>query len=118
MKFGICTSWTNAKAVQTAGWDYVEENVQNVLQGTVEDASWTEGAKMAAAPLPIPAANSLVPASLKITGPSADLSALQKYMTRVLSRAGSVGIKTLVFGSGGARNVPEGFDRAAAFNQS
>src|SRR5207248_659966 len=69
------------------------------------------------APLPIPAANSLVPASLKITGPTADLDALKKYMTTVLSRAQRLGIKTLVFGSGGARNVPDRFDREKAGKQ-
>jgi sugar phosphate isomerase/epimerase len=107
----------NAKAVGVAGWDYVEESVQSVLQGTVEDGNWSEGAKIEGSALPIPAANMLVPATVKITGPAVDLSVLQKYMTRVLSRAGNVGIKTLVFGSGGARNVPDGFDRDAAFNQ-
>src|SRR5205814_8679089 len=103
MKFGICTSLTNAAAVEAAGWDYVEENVQTLLQGTVADEQWTQDAAAKAAPLPVPAANSLVPASLKITGPTADLAALKKYMTTVLSRAQRVGIKTLVFGSGGAR---------------
>src|ERR1019366_5699864 len=117
MKFGICTSWTSAKAVQSAGWDYIEESVQAVLQGTVDDANWTEGAKITASVLPIPVANMLVPAAIRITGPAVDLSALQKYMTRVLSRADIVGMKTLVFGSGGARNIPDGFDRSAAFNQ-
>ena len=117
MKFGICTSWTSAKAVQAAGWDYVEESVQAVLQGTVDDANWTEAAKITASVLPIPVANMLVPAAIRITGPAVDLSALQKYMTRVLSRADIVGMKTLVFGSGGARNIPDGFDRSAAFNQ-
>jgi sugar phosphate isomerase/epimerase len=83
----------------------------------VSDAEWKglERAKKSA--LPIPAANSLVPGTLKITGPEADLTKLRDYMTRVIGRAGKVGIKSLVFGSGGARNVPDGFDRNKARQQ-
>jgi sugar phosphate isomerase/epimerase len=117
MKFGICTSWTDARVVQTAGWDYIEESVQKLLQGTVDDAQWSEGAKAKASLLPIPVANMLVPAAIKITGLTADLQVLQKYMTRVLSRAAGIGLKKLVFGSGGARNVPDGVDRKTAFDQ-
>ena len=38
-------------------------------------------------------------------------------MTNVLRRAKTVGMNILVFGSGGARNVPEGFDRVRAREQ-
>ncbi|HSV15660.1 MAG TPA: sugar phosphate isomerase/epimerase family protein [Tepidisphaeraceae bacterium] len=117
MKFGICTSITNAAAVKAAGWDYVEENVQSLLQGTVTDEAWTNESAANAAVLPVPAANSLVPASLKITGPDVDPNALGSYMETVIRRAATVGIQTLVFGSGAARNVPDGFDRERAVEQ-
>jgi sugar phosphate isomerase/epimerase len=117
MKFGICTSITNAAAVKAAGWDYVEENVQNVLQGTLPDDQWKQAAAVKSAALPVQAANSLVPGSLKITGPEVDAAALKKYMSTVLDRAGRLGVKTLVFGSGAARNVPENFDRRRAKEQ-
>src|SRR6516164_11091755 len=100
MKFGICTSITNAAAVKAAGWDYVEENVQNLLQGTVAEDQWKQAAAVKSAALPVPAANSLVPGSLKISGPEVDAAALKKYMSTVLDRAGRLGEKTLVFGSG------------------
>jgi sugar phosphate isomerase/epimerase len=38
-------------------------------------------------------------------------------MTTVLDRCARLGIKTLVFGSGGARRVPDGFDPARARGQ-
>ena len=106
MRFGICTSLANAAAVRAAGWDFVEENVQHFLQGLTPDEQWDGEGRAKASVLPIPAANVLVPASLKITGPDADLEKLTAYMTRVLTRAGRVGIKTLVFGSGGAAQHP------------
>jgi sugar phosphate isomerase/epimerase len=117
MKFGICTKVENAAAVKAAGWDYVEESVQGLLKGQTSDAEWDGLKRTTGAALPVPAANSLVPGSLPITGPSVNEDALTAYMTHVLGRAKKVGIKTLVFGSAGARNVPEGFSRDKAREQ-
>lgn len=119
-QFGICTGIENAEVVRAAGWNFVEGNVQTVCMGDQDEAAWRaagwEG-KFAAATLAMPAANCLVPASLKVTGPEADLEKLRGYMTNVLRRARRLGLKTLVFGSGGARHVPEGWPRNKAWEQ-
>lgn len=117
MKFGICTSLDNSAAMKSAGWDFVEESTQGLLQGLLPDAEWKGLERARSSRLPVLAANVLVPGSLKISGPDADLDKLRDYMNNVLKRARQVGIETLVFGSGGARNVPEGFDRARAIQQ-
>src|SRR4051812_33956938 len=118
MQFGICTSIDHAPAAKAAGWDYIEESVQALLEGLVPDAQWTGAAKVKRSALPVLTANLLVPAALKITGPDADMEGtLRPYIATAARRAKQVGIETLVFGSGGARNVPEGFDRGRAFQQ-
>ena len=117
MRFGIYTSVNNSAAVKAAGWDFVEENVQTFLEGTVPDEQWRGAERTAAAVLPVPAANRLIPANLKLVGPEADLDKLREYITRVIERAGRVGTTTLVFGSGAARTVPAGFDRGEARRQ-
>jgi sugar phosphate isomerase/epimerase len=117
MQFGICTSVENSAAVKAAGWDFVEERVDLLLQGQLSDAEWKGAERAKQSVLPILAANVLVPAAIKITGPTAKLDQLDEYMKKVISRAASIGIKTLVFGSGGARNVPDGFDRNRARTQ-
>jgi sugar phosphate isomerase/epimerase len=117
MKLGICTGIENAAGVHDAGWDYVEGNVQTLFQGLVPDEAWTMLAPIRASAAPVLAANLLVPGSLKITGPDADLDSLCQYMTRVLERAGRTGTTMLVFGSGGARQVPEGWSHARAQQQ-
>jgi sugar phosphate isomerase/epimerase len=114
MIFGICTSVANADAVKSAGWDYIEDNVQTLLQGQVPENQWTPPAK---ASLPIVAANVLVPGALKIVGAEADLLRLTIYMATVLRRAQQAGITKLVFGSGVARMIPDGFDRNRAIQQ-
>ena len=117
MQFGICTSVTNSAAARAAGWDYIEENVQNFLQGLVPDSQWP-GEKLAKeAALPISAACCLVPGDMKITGPEVNFAKLSEYIERVTARAKKAGIQTLVFGSGGARNVPDGWDRTKAMEQ-
>ena len=116
MTFGICTSLENASTAREAGWDYIEPSAQRLLKGTVEDEAWSE---LEAKPpeLPVRAVNMLVPAGMKITGPAVDIDALRQYMERVTRRAKQVGVSILVFGSGGARQVPEGFDRDRARQQ-
>jgi sugar phosphate isomerase/epimerase len=117
MKFGICTGPGEAAVMKTQGWDYVEDSVQALLQGTLQDEQWKGEERAANRALPILSANMLVPGNLKITGPDADLAKLQTYMQNVLKRAARLGLRVLVFGSGGARQIPDGFDRAQARDQ-
>lgn len=105
MQFGICANVDDAANVKAAGADFLEGNVQKLLQGLQDQ--WT-APKSA---LPIEAANSLVPGELKITGMDANPAKLRQYMDRVCQRAAQCGVKVLVFGSGAARAVPEGFDQ-------
>jgi len=117
MKFGICTLIENTPAMKSAGWDYVEESVQGFFQGLIPDSQWHGLEKSRQSPLPVLACNLLVPGQLKITGPDANLDKLRAYMTNVTRRAGQVGAKILVFGSAGARQIPDGFDREKARQQ-
>lgn len=117
MQFGVCCPPEKGQLIKSQGWDYVEANTQDMLQGTVADADWKGAERAAACPLPIPAMNVLVPATHKITGPEADIAKLRAYMTNVLTRAKKIGTKKLVFGSAGARNLPDGFDRNTARKQ-
>jgi sugar phosphate isomerase/epimerase len=117
MKFGICTSTANAAAAKDAGWDYLEEAATGLLQGFLPDEEWTGGARAAGSPVPVIAVNLLIPASLRLTGPTVDLNALRTYLTRVFDRAVKVGVSKLAFAGGAARTVPAGFDHWEARDQ-
>jgi sugar phosphate isomerase/epimerase len=118
MRFGVCSPLDRAPIVKAAGWDYIEAGVPEILQGTiVDEAAWTGDALLKQSPLPIRCAYLLVPAQMKIVGPEADLEALRQYLTRVVARAHRLGIPILGFGSGGARSIPDGFDRDRANEQ-
>jgi sugar phosphate isomerase/epimerase len=92
----------------------VEDTVQSLLQGLVAEDQWKVPAPAA---LPILAANVLLPGTMKVVGPAVDQELLQTYMTRVLKRAKQSGITKIVFGSGVARTIPDGFDRETASKQ-
>lgn len=118
MRWGCCGSIDQAEAIQQAGFDFLEVNVQAVLQGEVEDAPWEQTlSSYEASPLPIEAANCLVPGSLPVLGPTCDLPALQQYMERVSRRAKRLGMTRLVFGSGGARRRPTDLSTSEAYRQ-
>ncbi len=117
VKFGICGGVDKAAAIKAAGWEYLEGSVQGLFQGVNDDTAWDGQAKVESTGMSVPAANMLVPGDLKVVGPTVDFEKLTTYMTRVLHRAAKCGTKTLVFGSGVARNVPDGFSRDEARKQ-
>jgi len=67
--------------------------------------------------LPVLAAYWLVPAEVKVTGPKADKNQQQEYIQKALARVSRLGAHLIVFGSSGARNVPDGFPKTEAFQQ-
>lgn len=117
MKLGICAqpdTWTQPPA----GLDFIEGHVQSMLTPRAGEAEFAPHREaIAAAPVPMTAANCFLPGSLPCTGDAVDTAALDTYVTTVMTRAQQVGIETIVFGSGGSRRVPEGFDYDAAIDQ-
>jgi len=61
-----------------------------------------------------PAANLMFPGDIRLTGPEADFKKAEDYLYRTFEHVKKIGIKAVVFGSGRARQVPEGFSREAA----
>ena len=74
-------------------------------------------AALRASPLPVPSANSFLPAALKCVGPEVDITALARYVEVACARAAEAGITTLVLGSGGARQIPAGWAPTQARDQ-
>ena len=113
---GCTASIDQAQQVADAGFDFLEVNIQGVLQGNTPDADW-QPPEIDKLPLPIEAANCLIPGNMPVIGPNRDLAALKTYMQRVGKRAKQVGIEYLVFGSGGARKRPDNVDEVTADDQ-
>lgn len=118
MRFGVCAGLSKAPAVAAAGWDYIELGASGELIPESDEALWVEKrAALLALPLPCETFNLFVPGKLKITGPDTDRAALTRYVHTALARCAEVGGKVIVFGSGGARQLPDGWSAEQAQEQ-
>jgi sugar phosphate isomerase/epimerase len=118
MVYGICGDFGTAAAARQAGYDYLEVNVCTVLRPREGEAEFALSlGQLKGCGLPCAAANCFLPGDLKVTGPQVDSTALERYVATAMARAQTAGIRTIVFGSGGARRVPDGFGHAKATAQ-
>jgi len=119
MKIGICLSYKDLASIRKAaefGYDYIESTMSALATATAEDiAAFIETLK--AVNLTCPAVNGFFPGTIRLTGPDADFAAADEYMYKAFENTKLIGIEQLVFGSGGARKVPDGFSKEAATEQ-
>ncbi len=109
MKFGVCTSIDNAETACAAGFDFVEPTVRSLCPQEPDfDAI---RAPFDSAPLPTPVFNMFVPAEVRLTGPEVDWAQVEGYLETAIGRVAALGGQAIVFGSGGARRVPDGSPR-------
>ena len=96
--------------IKKLGYDYVElglsglaalseEQFQQVLK-VLKDNN-----------LPCEACNNFVPASVRLTGPDADMEKARAYVEKALSRAKQAGVKVVVFGAPERKMCPKGLTR-------
>jgi len=117
-KIGISTSIENNGILASAGYSFVEENARGFLVPAEPDSVF--GKKLALlkeSKLPVEACNSFLPGNLKCVGPEPAHEEILKFGESAFRRAQLAGVKTIVFGSGGARGIPEGFPREKAKQQ-
>jgi len=117
-KIGIATSVTNNGILASAGYSYVEENAREFLVPTETDSVFEQKLSLLKeSKLPVEACNSFLPANLKCVGPTPAHEEILKFGETAFRRAQAAGVKTIVFGSGGARAIPVGFSREEAKKQ-
>ena len=108
--FGACRGPDDVKLLASVGYDFWEWNVGAAFDPDKGDEWWkAQRDKIAAQPLPLRSCNGFIPGKFRLTGPKADHAPALDYAETALRRAEEVGVKTVVFGSGGARNVPGDF---------
>lgn len=117
-RMGICTRYSNAEMLQQAGYSYVEEGVGKFLIPDKSDEEFSAILDDASRySLPVEACNGFIPSSMKSVGPDAVHVHILQYMETAFKRAQQAGVEIIVFGSGGSRNIPEGFSRSEARRQ-
>jgi sugar phosphate isomerase/epimerase len=116
-RLGICGGFDIQEDAKNAGFQFVEMTVGTLMPTESDEAFAPVRAQFKNAVLPVEAFNCFLPGHLKTSGPDVDYTALEKYIDCALRRAGEINASIIVFGSGGARQVPDGFDMAAAWKQ-
>lgn len=126
MKIGFCTGVvgkdnqtpdvSRLEAIKRIGYDYAELGVAQVMALSEESFNTVLGA-LKAIDLPCLCLNGFLPGTIRLTGPEADLDAAQAYAEKAFARVQALGAGVIVFGSGGARNLPGDFPLADGLNQ-
>lgn len=112
MKLGFCTDISNLALLEQTGIDNLEMSVGAIAAWT--DEQMKENVKrLADSPVTLSSCNGLISgfSLFEDTG----FAKTDAYFARVLPRLAMAGVKTLVFGSGGYRRVPEGVSNDAAY---
>jgi D-psicose/D-tagatose/L-ribulose 3-epimerase len=116
VQVGVCTPLRGIDAAKTAGFDYLELGTSEIAG--LSDADYESAlARVKQVGLAVPVTNLFLPATLKVTGPQTDREEQGRYVRKAFARLSRLGTGIVVFGSGGARRVPDGFSKEAAFDQ-
>ena len=126
MKIGICGCMIHPQkdpvgievVEETArlGYDYIELSLRDIAALDKEGFS-ALSRRLEKSGLASEACNNFYPTTQRITGPDVNRDSLRRYTAQALRRAKDLGAEFIVFGSSGARNIPEGFPRDEAWRQ-
>lgn len=116
MKIGICTSLDNIEKVAQIGFDYIELAVTEIA-GLDSGEFSTAIHKIENSGIACEALNVLFPGNIRLTGQEVDVGKIKEYLDSAFNRVSQLGAKIVVFGSGGPRKIPEGWDKEKAWEQ-
>lgn len=119
MRYGTCIGGKETENIAVAaklGFDYIETNFGFLARSTDEEFDAFKAALKESSIL-CEAANCFMPNDLPMTGPEVNYEGIKAYVDKGMSRGSEIGLKIVVFGSGGARRIPEGFSYAEGIRQ-
>jgi sugar phosphate isomerase/epimerase len=115
---GICTGLDKTRELHGLGYAYWEPAVSSALVPLEGEESYeSQREKLLSVELPVYAFNAFVPSQVRLVGDDVQWEQVELYVERAVERGAEVGGKIIVFGSGGARAVPEGYSRERAQKQ-
>ncbi|QHW00723.1 sugar phosphate isomerase/epimerase family protein [Spirosoma endbachense] len=115
LPLGVCTSYDKASLVKGLGYSFVEESVGRFLIPDLGDGQYEKNRQaLKTENVPVRSYIYFFPGTLKSVGPELHHEAILQRADLALKRAKECGSKNIVFGSGGSRAIPDGFDRATA----
>lgn len=118
-EFGMVTDFQNDSLLHASGYRYLVESTNKILSPrNVSDQQFEEYLQpIKKLHVPLYACNLFIPGDLKVVGPKVDEQAVLAYAEVVLQRAKAANLTMIIWGSGGSRGIPDGFDRRKAKEQ-
>ena len=118
MRYGVCSGmdkYGRVALIKEAGFDYIEAGFSGISR---EDDEVFERfkAELIKNDIRCEAANGFLPRDYKVLGDVYDEEKIKAYIEKGMARGEQIGLKTVVFGSGGAREIPEGMSYTEAFS--
>jgi sugar phosphate isomerase/epimerase len=103
----------------SAGFTYLIDNAGRLFSpANVSDEQFeSKLALIKRSKIKLMGVNVFMPGDMKLVGAAVDESRILAHATTILKRCKAAGVKMVVWGSGGARRVPDGFDPATARSQ-
>lgn len=118
-EIGIVQNIENDSLVRAQGYRYMVESVGKLIspKTTTVEQFRINREKISRMKIPMYGFNIFIPGELKVVGPDINEKAVLEYVDTVFQRCKSAGVNRIIWGSGGSRRVPEGFDHAKATEQ-
>jgi D-psicose/D-tagatose/L-ribulose 3-epimerase len=116
VQIGYCSNLKNVEAAKAAGFEYLELGTSEIA-ALPDDEFEKTVQRIKDLGLPVPVTNQFIPQNIRLTGPDVNPDQQMAYLAKALARVSRLGTGIVVFGSGGARRVPDGVSKAAAFEQ-
>ncbi|WP_432708677.1 sugar phosphate isomerase/epimerase family protein [Pedobacter sp.] len=110
-RIGIVTSLKQDSIAYAAGFRSIGESVRKMISPSLSDSELRTNLKdIKSAKCRVLMCNLFFPGSIKIAGPAVNERQVLGYVDSVLTMARKAGIKYIVLGSSGSRNIPENYD--------
>lgn len=126
MRYGCCvnmvTQTSNVSGtdivpiLKSLGFDYAELSLSHVC--AMSDSKFYEVKSILSdTGLSFEVCNNFFPAGIPLTGSFVNIGIISSYLDKAFQRASALGVQVIVFGSGNARMVPQGFPLNEATGQ-
>lgn len=118
-RVGIARDMEDDSVLYASGYRYFVESIGKIMDPQkISDEQWAENlAAIKRLKTSLYAVNIFIPGNLKTVGPAVDEAAILAYTAKVFERCRQAGVGMVVWGSGGSRRLPEGWDYADGVRQ-
>lgn len=110
-QLGIVSRLEHDSLVYESGFRVIGESVNRMFSPSLTEEQFQQNLeRIKKARCKVYLCNVFFPGTIKIAGPDVNESRVLGYVDTVFSRAEKAGVSCIVLGSGGSRNIPDGYD--------